>query len=300
MMNILISVNRDYLDKAETMLHSLRRNDSEDVTVYLINHSLDSVDLNKFEKYLRKSLRMNIEIINVSDTFFDHIPMNIKRFSVEIYYRVLAQFLLPLNVERIMWLDADIVLCGSIREFYYQSFENNLIVACPDTLCDDEEIVKIKENLGLPKEHIYFNSGVLLLNIEELRKKTNLDEILKATQSIAEYFTYPDQDLLNYLYSGKIKYCDRDRFNCQVIGYGKLTRAQVDNIVVLHYAGTHKPWLFYYLHELSKAAVPYFKEIALQGKWLSIIKEIVLYMAWLVYYKMGICNIVRKRMSKGK
>ena len=201
MMNILISVNRDYLDKAETMLHSLRRNDSEDVTVYLINHSLDSVDLNKFEKYLRKSLRMNIEIINVSDTFFDHIPMNIKRFSVEIYYRVLAQFLLPLNVERIMWLDADIVLCGSIREFYYQSFENNLIVACPDALWDDEEIVKIKDNLGLPKEHIYFNSGVLLLNIEELRKKTNLDEILKATQSIAEYFTYPDQDLLNFLYS---------------------------------------------------------------------------------------------------
>ena len=70
-----------------------------------------------------------------------------------------------------MGLDADIVLCGSIREFYYQSFENNLIVACQDALCDDEEIVKIKDNLGLPKEHIYFNSGVLLLNIEELRKK---------------------------------------------------------------------------------------------------------------------------------
>ena len=57
MMNILISVNRDYLDKAETMLHSLRRNDSEDVTVYLINHSLDSVDLNKFEKYLLQAVK---------------------------------------------------------------------------------------------------------------------------------------------------------------------------------------------------------------------------------------------------
>ena len=37
MINILISVNNNYLDKAKTMLHSLRRNHSEDMTVYLIN-----------------------------------------------------------------------------------------------------------------------------------------------------------------------------------------------------------------------------------------------------------------------
>ena len=300
MINILISVDRNYLDKAETMLHSFRRNNSEEVTVYLMNHCLSDAEIKKFKKYLRLYLRMDLEVIDVPMTVFDQLPLNYGRFSIEIYYRVLAQFLLPQTVDRIMWLDADIVLCGSICEFYHQEFEGKLLVVCPDAACEDEEIVQIKDNLGLPKEHIYFNSGVLLLNIEELRKKTNLDEILKATQSIAEYFTYPDQDLLNYLYSGKIKYCDRDRFNCQVIGYGKLTRAQVDNIVVLHYAGTHKPWLFYYLHELSKAAVPYFKEIALQGKWLSIIKELVLYMAWLIYYKTGICNIVRRRMSKGK
>ena len=296
MINILISVNREYLDKAETMLHSFRRNNSEDVTVYLMNHCLCDDEIKKFKKYLCQHLKMDLEVLDVSMTVFDQLPLNLERFSIEIYYRVLAQFLLPQTVERVMWLDADIILCGDVSEFYHQNFDENLIVACPDDAYNDEEVVQIKRNLGLSKEHIYFNSGVLLLNIDALKKKTNPDEIGQVAQNIAKYFIYPDQDLLNYLYSGCVKYCDRNKFNCQVKNLRKLTKTQIDDIVILHYSGYQKPWKFYYINELSKAVIPYWKEIALQGKWLSIVKVIVLYMAWLVYYKTGICKAFRKKM----
>lgn len=298
MMNILISVNNYYLDKAETMLHSLRRHNNEDITVYLINRSLNDPELKKFDKYLTKHLKMDFKPIDVSETAFDQLPVCEERFSIEMYYRVIAQFLLPKSVDRIMWLDADIVICGNISDFYHQDFEDKLLAACPDALCDSEEIVTIKSKLGLPKEHIYFNSGVLLLNIEALREKTQINGIVNTAQSISENFTYPDQDLLNYLYSGQIKYCDQNRFNCLVISFGKMTKAQINDIVVLHYAGLPKPWIFYYIYELSNAAVPYIKEIAFQGKWLSLIKLIVLYLFWLL--KTGIYEIVRKVMSKGK
>ncbi|MGN0264578.1 MAG: glycosyltransferase family 8 protein [Oliverpabstia sp.] len=296
MINILISVNRNYLDKAETMLHSFRRNNSEEVTVYLMNHCLSDTEIKKFKKYLHRYLRMDLEVIDVSKTVFDQMPLSYGRFSIEIYYRVLAQFLLPQTVDRIMWLDADIVICGSICEFYHQEFEGKLLVACPDAACEDEEIVQIKDNLGLPKGHLYFNSGVLLLNLEALRNKTNIYEIAQIAQSIADYFIYPDQDLLNFLYSGRVKYCDQNRFNCQAKRFGKLTKDQVEDIVILHYTGYQKPWLFYYIYELSKAAIPYLKEIALQGKWFSIIKVAILYAFWLIYYKTGICNVVRKKI----
>lgn len=295
MINILISVNREYLDKAETMLHSFRRNNSEDVTVYLMNHCLCDAEIKKIKKYLCRHLRMDLEVLDVSMTVFEQLPLNSGRFSIEIYYRVLAQFLLPQTVERVLWLDADIILCGNVSEFYHQDFDGKLIVACPDEACDDEEVVQIKRNLGLSKEHVYFNSGVLLLNIGALREKTNPNEIGQAAQNIAKYFIYPDQDLLNYLYSGSVKYCDQNKFNCQVKKLRKLTKTQIDDIVILHYTGYQKPWKFYYIYELSKAVVPYWKEIALQGKWLSIVKVIVLYMAWLVYYKTGICKVFRKK-----
>ena len=283
---------------AKTMLHSFRRNNSEDVTVYLINRSLNSAELKKFRNYLQKYLRMDLVVIDVSTTAFDQLPLNDGRFSIEIYYRVIAQFLLPQTVDRIMWLDADIVICGTISDFYHQDFEGALLVACPDVDCEDKEILRIKENLGLSREHIYLNSGVLLLNIEALRKITDLQDIVQTAQSIAQYFVYPDQDLLNYLYTGRVKYCDQNQYNCQVKAFGKLTKYQCDQIAILHYAGHQKPWLFYYIYGLSKAAIPYWKEIALQGKWFSIIKIAVLYGFWLVYYKTGVCKIIR-RCRKG-
>ena len=298
MMNVLISVNKCYLDKAKTRLHSVRRNNSEDVTVYLINHSLNCAELKKFRNYLQKHLRMDLVVMDVSTTAFDQLPLNDGRFSIEIYYRVIAQFLLPQTVDRIMWLDADIVICGTISDFYHQDFEGALLTACPDVNCEDKEIIRIKENLGLSKGHTYFNSGVLLLNIEALRKTTDLQVIVQTAQSIAPYFVYPDQDLLNYLYSGRVKYCDQNKYNCQVQAFGELTQDQIKDIAILHYAGAQKPWFFYYIHELSKAAIPYWKEIALQGKWFSIVKIALLYGLWLVYYKTRVCNIVRKVMLK--
>ena len=168
MINILISVDRNYLDKAETMLHSFRRNNSEEVTVYLMNHCLSDAEIKKFKKYLRLYLRMDLEVIDVPMTVFDQLPLNYGRFSIEIYYRVLAQFLLPQTVDRIMWLDADIVINGDITSFYYQDFEENCMIVCMDRACDSDEVNvfrRVKGKSDIP----YFNSGVLLMNWKTMR-----------------------------------------------------------------------------------------------------------------------------------
>lgn len=297
-MNVLVSVNTSYLDKAETMLHSLRRNHSEEITVYLLNRSLNSAEVARFRRYLNRNLRMGLEVVDMPRTEFDQLSMGNERFSVEVFYRVLAQFLLPETVDRILWLDADIVVCGNVSGFYYQDFGEKLLAVCPDAVYYGEEIAQIKADLGLSEEHVYFNSGVLLLNVEALRKKTDLNDIVQTAQSIAKYFTYPDQDLLNYLYTGQVKYCDQIKYNCQVKSFKELTKEQINEIAIFHYAGSEKPWTLYQIHSLSKAAIPYWKEVALQGKWLSVAVISVLYFLWMVYYKTGICHIVRKGMLK--
>ena len=299
MINILISVNGKYLDKAETMLHSFRRhNDDVEVTVYLINHTLKAYQTKKFKKYLKETLDMSFEMITVSNTIFDDFSFGSERFSIEIYYRVLAQFLLPQNVDRIIWLDADIVICGNIEKFYNQSFDGNLLIACPDAAWESEEINHIKENLGLDKGYVYFNSGVLLLNIEAMRNETNYHDIVRSAYRIADCLVFPDQDLLNYLYSERVKYCDHNIYNCFPNEYKKMTCDQHDDVVVLHYAGYQKPWNFICIKELSAAVRPYWKEVFLQGRWFSIIKVTFLYLIWLIYDSTGVCNIVRKNGEK--
>ena len=297
MINILISVNSKYLDKAETMLHSFRRHNDDEVTVYLINHSLKSYQIKKFKKYLNEALDMSFEMITVSNTIFDGFSLGSERFSVEIYYRVLAQFLLPQNVDRIIWLDADLVICGKMDKFYNQSFDGNLLIACPDASWKSEEINHIKNNLGLNKEYVYFNSGVLLLNIEAMRNETNYHDIVQSAYRIADCLVYPDQDLLNYLYSEQVKYCDHKIYNCFPDEYKTMTCDQQNNVVVLHYAGYQKPWNFICIKELSETVRPYWKEVFLQGRWLSIIEVSVLYLIWLVYDSIGVSDFVRKMMK---
>ena len=153
MMNILISVNKTFLNQAETMLHSLRRNNREDMTVFLLNHSLSSAETKKFQKYLNERLKMNLVILDVSSTVLDQLPKKEERFSAEVFYRVLAQFVLPETVDRILWLDADIILMKNISDFYYQDFEGNVIAACPDAEFDGKEIARIKGKIGLSREH---------------------------------------------------------------------------------------------------------------------------------------------------
>lgn len=296
MINLLISVNSKYLDKAVTMLHSFKRKNDEETTVYLINHSLESEEIKKFRWNIEKCVRMNLEIIKVSDTLFDQLPCT-NRFSVEIYYRVIAQFLLPVNVDRILWLDADIIICNSVHEFYHQKFSDYLMVVCPDINDEDEEIRRIKTNLGLPKEHVYFNSGVLLLNVDALRISTDIKKIIQIAQKISPYYVYPDQDLLNYLYCGKVKYCDQLKYNCQVNVFNRLSSEQVKDISILHYAGYKKPWLVYYLRDLSESAVPYWKEVISEGKYFLVMKMMVLYGLWLLYDMSGISSIVRRKKT---
>ena len=300
MINILISVNSRYLDKAETMLHSFRRNNSEEATVFLLNQSLNQAEIKRLSAYIQNRLHMAFVAVDVQTSAINQLPLRFNRFSIEIYFRVIAQFLLPESIDRVLWLDADIVVCGDVSAFYHQDFHGKLLAACPDAFYKEKSISRIKADLGLPEEHIYFNSGVLLLNIAALRKETELHKIIQTAQSSADRFVYPDQDLLNCLYTGKVKYCDLYEYNCQTLFYQDLTPEQIEKIAILHYAGNLKPWEFYSIHSLSKAAIPYWREVALQGKWFAVIKIVVLYALWLIYYKTGIYRIIRKVLLKQK
>lgn len=185
-MNVLISVNNLYLDKAKTMLHSMHRNNCERTTVYLMNHCLSKGSVQRFREYLQHKLNMTLIEIDVSKTELDHMPLGNAHFSIEMYYRILAQFLLPEDIDRILWLDADIIICRSLYKFYNQDFGGKYIIACPDSMNDSKEVSLLKEKLGLPMDHIYFNSGVLLLNLYALRMNTCIETIVRTAHALAD------------------------------------------------------------------------------------------------------------------
>lgn len=253
-MDIIISVDKNYLGKAETMLFSLYKNSGETADVWLLYSSLTDKETADFSKYIDKKCKGKIAVhpIKVNEADFSSLKV-ISYFSVEMYYRALAPFLLPETVERALYLDADMIILKNLSPLYDTPLGNAYAAVCADFSAGSEEIARHKKEIGVDDGHIYFNSGVLLLNLKAIRRDMTADDVFAAAEKLGKKLLYPDQDVLNALYSGKVIYADGEIWNYQKLKkrYAPLKRSVKNKIAIIHYVGERKPWKFWAIDAVS-------------------------------------------------
>lgn len=247
--NILVSSNVKYLDKVFTMLCSIKRYNKE-FRVYFLNQNVPIRKMDSFKRKVKKTIGCEvIELVVQLDTF-KGMPV-IEHFSIEMYFRLLAQDYLPEGLERIMWVDADVICMKSIERYYNQEFCGKSIIASTDSQYKEESVKKHKKELGLTQEHNYINSGIIIFNLEKIRKTVTQEKVMDVCASVSKVMKYPDQDVLNILYQNEIKY-ESKYFNYQLIFKDKLKEGEIDKVVFLHYTGAEKPWRIKCINDLSK------------------------------------------------
>lgn len=250
-MNILISASENYLTYAKTMLHSLRLTNTEPVHVYLMYVEMDDAALSRFSDFLQEELEMEFTAVPVDYSSFEGMPIG-RHYSIEIYNRLLAQYLLPPAVERILYLDVDMIIRGDLTSFYNQPMpEKVYLTVCVDWNYQTEQMKMHQLSLGLPREYRYFNSGVLLMDLNKLRADITAGQVFAATKMLAERLKFPDQDVLNYMYEENIQYADEKIYNFQAFDLHPLAFSSRKNII-LHYAGIQKPWDFRFINRYSR------------------------------------------------
>lgn len=211
-MDIMISINREYMKYACVMLLSLKQHHQGILlSVYILHNELTDEDFMKMDEVIGPE---GIELIPV------FIPEGtVKDFQIGDWpeaaaYRLLVTDLFAGSLERIMHLDVDILITGDISEFYNTPFEDHYLVACDDFLADEVRRRKCRE-FGKDENEPFFNSGVLLFNIPKLSSDgfcyAVYADILKKYPNIK--IEYPDQDMLNLLFNDKTKYMDRIKYN---------------------------------------------------------------------------------------
>lgn len=128
-MNILVGFNDSYAVPTQVMLKSLIENNNCTIDIYVLYILLS--DASKKLLLSLKSKRVNIYYIQVKESDFDNVPV-MDGYSKEAYIRLFAHTYLPENVERILWLDGDLIINGPINEYYDQSFDGKLYIADRD------------------------------------------------------------------------------------------------------------------------------------------------------------------------
>ena len=106
-MNILVTLNSNYIKPLKVMLKSLFLNNKEEkFSIYLMHSSLTDEELDDLNNYIHIHGNQ-LKIINIVDSCFENAPI-LLHYTMDMYYRLLAHKFLPENLERILYLDPDI------------------------------------------------------------------------------------------------------------------------------------------------------------------------------------------------
>lgn len=127
-------------------------------------------------------------------------------FRPETYYRLLAPQLLP-NVDKALYLDSDLIVDDDVAELFDVDVTGHLLAATRDADTigqmdgyDTTVGPYLKNELGMSDPHDYFQAGVLLMNLAELRATITPEEFLEL--STRRMWRWLDQDVLNKVVDG--------------------------------------------------------------------------------------------------
>ncbi len=239
-MNLLVTLDSNYIHPLMVMLKSIEfANPYERLTVYIIHTRLTEFDFKRLH-YSFPGIKF-VPIVP-DDKMFENAHFT-KRISKETYYRLLACECLPESVDRVLYLDPDIVVIRDLRSLYNYNFGDKCFVACGHTGGIVEEFNR--RRLGMSKGSTYINAGVLMMNLKKLREIISIDDIYRYINKKGKLLFQADQDVINALFYNQTAYMPSAVYNLDEHTYKKykLSSEYVSsNTVIIHYDGKNKPW----------------------------------------------------------
>ena len=196
---------------------------------HIMAKDLSTINKKQFEQ-LAQLYSVNIYIYEINIDTLAKLPTQ-THLPIATYFR----FILPLildNVDKLFYIDADIICLQNADDLFSINLKDNIIGAVPDL-----PWMNTKRNKALNlRNHIYFNAGMLIINITKWNKFNTFTKVLQAIQNEPQKFRYLDQDALNLILTNHIQYLDT-KFNCIDIN-----SIEQKNIILLHFAAHPKPW----------------------------------------------------------
>ena len=236
--NVCFASDNNYAKYMGVAIASILKNkaQSDIVNIYVLDGGISDETKSKIAD-LNKIADFNIEYITVDTKLFKDMPMcGTKHLTQAAYYRLVMASLLP-NLDKVLYLDCDLVVNNSLYDLYNMDIKDNLICGVIDVL-----VAENTSRLGLKK---YVNSGVLLMNLSLWRKEDIEKKFFNYIKNNSEKICWHDQDVLNVVCQNGIEYID-ERWNVQLTPYGGNKtadfRAIGTNGYIMHFISDKKPW----------------------------------------------------------
>lgn len=252
-MNICFATDDNYVrPTAVAMMTVMLTNKNEEICFYILAQSL--LEKNKEilkNTVLKYSPKSKIEFCFLTDKMFSQFSSTIKEsdhVSLATYLRLYIPSLIPDSIDKILYLDGDIICTGSLASLYETDLEGFSMAAVHDErTCDAENF----ERLKYPVENGYAAAGVLLINVDWWKKNNIQQKTLEFIHANKKICIWHDQDALNKTLNGTIKFCHlkynvyeqlyENEINYPPVFYREINEA-TENPVIIHFCSGRKPW----------------------------------------------------------
>lgn len=174
-MDILVTVNRAYLYPLSVMLKSLVcQHPGTLMRVFVLHRSLTTEDFTALERSVDESA-LTLVPVAADPHLLPQAPTT-DRYPMEMYDRIFAAFQLPQELERVLYLDPDLVVNHPLDSLWELPLEEYFFAAASHVAKGMEKFNAIRLQSETPGP--YINSGVLLMNLPVLRREQQIQPVL--------------------------------------------------------------------------------------------------------------------------
>jgi lipopolysaccharide biosynthesis glycosyltransferase len=232
-----------YLTPFTVLLTSiLKNNESNPVHVHAIATGLSTRQKNVLSSLLRNhGGEMFYYVVSDERVKNFYLPET-SHFTISSYYRLCIAGMVPDHVERLLYLDTDIIVNNSLAGLFNIRMGNFAAAAVTEF-----SSYTVRPELGITSPDMYFNSGVLLINVKEWKQQQISEKAINFILNNPEKLIWGDQDALNAVFAGDYMRLEA-RYNMIHSDIpAKLTRAGfrkfLEDKAIIHYTLTNnKPW----------------------------------------------------------
>ena len=292
MHNVLYATDANYWMHLYVSMYSLLKNNGKSkFTVYIFTDEANEVFIDNLSFLYELGNLADCIIIEVDSSVAEAYPLgDFDYFTKAIYYRLFMGQLLPEEVKIILYLDCDTIIDGPIDELFKIVFDRKTLAAV-----HDKGSLNDSKRLKLPNGVSYFNSGVLLVNIERWRSLNVECRILSYIEKNPDILRFPDQDALNaVLFDEYININPQFNFH----EWGSILQIEGTNAIepiIIHYVDCPKPWYYLSDHPLKEKYWSYLKETPYRD-YRETDRNLKNYFVMLIYcLKKGIIGFSKKR-----
>lgn len=249
-MNVLLTFDNNYSQHAAVTIVSFCYHNKGKHNFYVLSDGIDNSNQHILES-LAKKYDSTILFISIDANMMAKFPIGKNTANTYInlaaYFRLFMVEALPKEIDMILYLDCDILVNDNLEDLWLSSFEEDCCIKAVED--DPRNTIENCKRLGYSYTDSYFNSGMMLVNLNALRHIFSYDKVCKFINSHS--ILYHDQDVLNGLLHDKKRFLPL-RFNLldtyiikkASIPQRYMVEAEeaIHHPAIIHFSGPLKPW----------------------------------------------------------